>query len=44
MGAGGIGLMLVQLAVWRARPVSRSLTYVEEKCELAKQLGADYAY
>lgn len=26
MGAGGIGLMLVQLAVWRARPVSRSLT------------------
>lgn len=44
MGAGGIGLMLVQLARLAGASCVTVFDLVEEKCELAKQLGADYAF
>lgn len=44
MGAGGLGLMLVQLARMAGAAVVTVFDLVEEKCEMAKQLGADYAF
>ena len=44
MGAGGLGLMLVQLARLAGASVITVFDLVEEKCELAKKLGADFAF
>lgn len=44
MGAGGIGLMLVQLARLAGASTVTVFDLVEDKCELAKKLGADYAF
>lgn len=44
MGAGGIGLMLVQLARLAGAATVTVFDLVEDKCELAKKLGADYAF
>lgn len=43
-GAGGIGLMLVQLARLAGASTITAFDLVEDKCELAKKLGADYAF
>mgnify|MGYP004608389249 CR=1 FL=1 len=43
-GAGGIGLMLVQLARLAGASCITVFDLVQEKCELAKQLGADYSF
>lgn len=44
MGAGGLGLMLVQLARLAGASTVTVFDLVEEKCELAKKLGANYAF
>lgn len=44
MGAGGIGLMLVQLARLAGASTVTVFDLVPEKCELAKKLGADYTF
>ncbi|HZK26627.1 MAG TPA: alcohol dehydrogenase catalytic domain-containing protein [Thermoclostridium sp.] len=43
MGAGGIGLMLVQLARMSGASVVTVFDLIKEKQELALELGADYA-
>lgn len=44
MGAGGLGLMLVQLARLAGASTITVFDLVEDKCQLAKKLGADYAF
>lgn len=44
MGAGGLGLMLVQLARLAGAATVTVFDLVAEKCELAKRLGADFAF
>lgn len=44
MGAGGLGLMLVQLARLAGASTITIFDLVEDKLELAKKLGADYAF
>lgn len=44
MGAGGLGLMLVQLARLAGASCVTVFDLVEEKLELAKQLGADFCF
>lgn len=44
MGAGGLGLMLVQLARMSGATAITVFDLVEEKCDLAIKLGADYTF